>query len=333
MKTVDTILIVGCGSIGSRHATNLNSRNLSVNVCDTDTERAISLADDVNGQAFESVDDGIESDPDVVFVCTPTHHHVRPALKAARAGCDLFVEKPLSNTRDHIGELLDAIEKRDLVTMIGCNLRFHPAVKRIKKLLEEGVIGEPLSARIEAGSYLPGWHPDEDYRELYSAKEDIGGALLDFIHELNYSRWFFGEPQRVSAMFGYESSLEIETEDTASVLAEFDTGVLTQFHLDYVQRAYSRSCHIIGEEGTIKWNWQDHAVKLYVSSTDEWSTEPLQDDWKMNDMYLEMTDHFLDCVRSGRSPTSTLNGGARDLAFALAAKESHRTGNHLQPWI
>lgn len=329
MGHVDTALVVGCGSIGSRHAHNLSSIGVDVSLYDTDHTRSDTVATQVDGEPYDSLRAGLGADPDVVFVTTPSNHHITPAQKAAAAGCDLFIEKPLSNTKDGVEELLDTIERQNLTTMIGSNMRFHPAIETAKQLLDDNRIGSVVSARIEGGSYLPDWHPDDDYRTMYSAKAGVGGALLDYIHELNYAQWLFGDITAISAMFGESSSLEIETEDTAALISRTTTDTLVEFHLDYIQRAYSRSYHTIGEEGTIRWEWEEPTVRRYDPRDECWITEAEWPDWELNQMYRDEIDHFLSCVEKGKKTRSPVTDGYRDLEIALAAKESGATGKQI----
>jgi hypothetical protein len=90
--------------------------------------------------------------------------------------------------------------------------------------------------------------------------------------------------------------LEIETNDVAGILARTVEGTICEFHLDYVQREYSRSCHIIGEEGTIRWSWEDEQVEWYVADKDRWYSFDRPNDWTMNDMYLGEMEHLLSCL-------------------------------------
>lgn len=324
-------LVVGCGSIGTRHARNLSDLGIDLSVFDLDAARQRRLASDVDASAPRSLEAALEDGPDLAVIATPSHHHVEPATEAARAGSHLFVEKPLSNDADGLDELLDVATENDLVTMVGSNFRFHPGIEAIHELLTEDSVGNVVSARIEAGSYLPDWHPDEDYRDLYSAKEGVGGALLDFIHELNYARWLFGDVEAVTAMLGRGSSLEIETEDTASLVARFEDDVLCEFHLDYVQRAYSRSCHVIGEAGTIRWDWDESAVRRYDPRRETWVEEATWgDEWESNRMYVDEMEHFVRCVERDSETRSPLAEGRDDLEVALAAKKSAETGQHVQ---
>src|SRR5882672_7407751 len=123
--------------------------------------------------------------PDTVLVTAPSSMHVELAIVGARNGCHLFIEKPLSHTLDGVGELLETVKRQTLITMVGCNMRFHPGPALVKRLIDEGVVGNVLAARVKTGSYLPEWRPGMNYRDSYSASVQMGGgALLDCIHEI-----------------------------------------------------------------------------------------------------------------------------------------------------
>ena len=321
--------VIGCGSIGRRHATNLNSLGVDLSVYDIDTHTQQELAKKVGAETTDSVDAGLEMNPDMVFVCTPSNHHITPAKKAAQAGCHLFVEKPLSNTAEGVPELFDIIEEERVTTMIGCNYRFHPGIRTVKNTLEKDLIGNVVSARIETGSYLPDWHPWEDYREMYSAKEGVGGVLLDAIHGINYGRWFFGDEEKVSAMLSYKSSLEIETEDTASLTTRYRNGIQCEYHFDYINRVPIKSGHITGEQGSIRWGGENKTVVRSESDTEDWIIEKDYSNWEVNNMYVDMVEHFIDCVENNQQTISPLREGWKDLQLALAAKESSASGRHV----
>lgn len=325
-----SILVVGCGSIGERHAKNLSALGHDLWLFDIDTEKQREVAAATDAMSVDSVSEGIEHDPDCVFVCTPSDKHVGPAQQAAEAGCDLFIEKPLSNNADGVLQLLDTIERNDIVSMIGCNYRFHPAMRTVKTLLDDNAVGHVVSARIETGSYLPDWHPWEDYREMYSAKEGIGGVLLDAIHGINYGRWFFGDERLVTAMLNYDSSLEIETEDTASLIVKYRNSVQCEFHFDYIQRTPIRAGHITGEQGSIRWGGTEKTVRQYDVERETWTVAQDYSDFDINDMYVEMAKHFIECTKTRSATTSPVSDGWKDLQLVLAAKQSYENGRHIE---
>jgi predicted dehydrogenase len=331
MTHADVGLVVGGGSIGQRHTQNL--QDLGVKVAVTDPSAAVrdEVASELNVPTFPELSGALETvEPDFVVVCAPNRHHVGIATEAARADCHVFIEKPLSHDMAGVSDLETVLSTRDLVSLVGCNLRFHPALKKIHHLLQDDVIGPVVAARIEGGSYLPEWFPDTDYRESYSAREELGGGvILDYIHEINYARWFFGEFDTISAMAGQRTHLEVETNDVAGILAETRQGVLCEFHLDYVQRSYSRSCHIIGEEGTIRWSFSDECVEWYLADSDEWYSFEQPEEYRLNDMYLEEMRHFLSCVRNHDETICPVDCGRKDLAVALTARKAANSGHHV----
>jgi len=276
---------------------------------------------------LNSLEEAWQHRPEVAVVAVPNSLHVPLSLEAAKHGCHLFIEKPLSHTMEGVDELLRAVKEKNLITLVGCNMRFHPGIMRVKNLIDEGAIGKVVAARLEAGQYLPDWHPWEDYRNMYSARRELGGGvILDAIHEIDLAHWMLGEVGAVACFAGKLSHLEIDTEDTAAVLLRFANGAIGELHLDYIQRVYSRSCHIIGEEGTILWDFNKRQVKLYSAKTGRWQTFPQNPGYDINEMYIEEMKHFLNCLEGKTKPMLDINSAKRVLEIALAAKEAAKTG-------
>lgn len=322
-------LVMGCGSIGKRHIGNLIALNAQrISAFDLREDRRREVEDQFGVETAPSLEEAWRYDPEVVLITVPTALHVRLAIQAASRGCHLFIEKPLSDRPDGVDELLQEVRNRSLVTLVGCNMRFHPGLLTIKGLLEKGAVGRVVAARVEVGQYLPDWHPWEDYRQGYSARRDLGGGVtLDAIHELDYIRWMLGEVEQVVGFSGKLSHLEIETEDTAGILLRFASGTIGEVHLDYVQRAYSRTCQIIGDEGTVRWDYSTGEVRWYSAERKNWQVFSNPPDWEPNKMYLDEMRHFLQCLAGQDRPSLDVFEAARVLEIALAAKESADRGH------
>src|SRR5882762_11946682 len=102
-------------------------------------------------------------------------------------------------------------------------MRFHPAVQRLQQIVRERLIGRPLAMQVEVGEYLPHWHKYEDYRQMYASIARLGGGVvLSQIHELDSIYSLFGVPKRIFALGGHLSSLEIDVEDVASSLLDYE---------------------------------------------------------------------------------------------------------------
>src|SRR5450755_2840128 len=165
-------LVVGLGGIGQRHTRNL--RSLLGDSCDiiayrvrrdspilTDTlqvEARDGLEERYAIRSFDRLDQALAERPDAVLICNPSSLHMEVALEAARAGCHLLIEKPLSHTLEGIDELEAVVKSQNLVCMIAYQLRFHPCLTVSHRLFSEGAIGRAVACRATIGEYLPGWH-------------------------------------------------------------------------------------------------------------------------------------------------------------------------------
>ena len=317
-------LVIGAGSIGRRHLRNLRTLGATnIIAFDTQAERRAEVADSLGVETIDDLAAAWKCSPDVCLITAPTSLHMQLAGAAAERGCHLFIEKPLSHSWENVEALLGIVAKQGLVTLVGCNLRFHPGLRTVKNLVAENAVGRVVAARVEVGQYLPDWHPWEDYRRSYSARRELGGGvILDAIHEIDYIRWLLGEVAEVVCCAGKLSALEIDTEDTAAILLRFKNGAFGEVHLDYVQRAYSRSCQIIGEEGTIHWDYAGGEVRHYSAHAKRWTVFANPDGWEVNQMYVDEMAHFLRCLDGAEAPEASVFDAAKVLEIALAAKAS-----------
>jgi predicted dehydrogenase len=337
------VLVVGLGAIGQRHVRNLRavlgdraellavrSRGLTHVLSDTLTvEAQEGLCEKYEIRTFDNLENALAQKPEAAFVCNPTSLHIGTALTIARAGCHLFIEKPLAHEYRGVEELEEIVQQRGLVAAVGYQWRFHPCLTTTHALLESEVIGPVLAVRAEVGEYLPGWHTYEDYRETYGARRDLGGGtLLSQIHEMDYLYWFFGLPEKVFTLGGHLSSLEIDVEDVTSTLMLFGKDGLrfpAHLHQDYVQRPASRTCEIIGDRGRIEIDLLGPTVKVYGASGHLAQAHDFRG-FQRNQLFLEQTQRFLACIETGEDPPVSVRDGAQSLRMALAAKESLEKG-------
>ena len=169
-------LIAGYGSIGRRHLNNLLSLGYS-DIVLYRTHQSTLGEDPVKDIPVETnLTKALEMQPDAVIISNPTAKHLEVAIPAAKAGCHILFEKPISHNFDGIDDLKKALQEGGGKVLVGYQFRFHPGIKKIKEILKNKVVGVPLSVRCEWGEYLPDWHPWEDYRKSYSARKDLGGG-------------------------------------------------------------------------------------------------------------------------------------------------------------
>lgn len=319
------VLVIGCGSIGRRHAANA-ARFAAVWVADADPVRAADVAGAMGAAVCASVDAGLSAKPDAVVIAVPHRHHLPLAQAALRVADHVLIEKPLAAELAGVaGFLAGAAGRRVRVV---CNMRFHPAIAALRRALP--MVGRPRFAQAHYGNYLPDMRPGADYRTLYCARvETGGGVILDAIHEIDYLAWFFGPVQRVTAEAGRLGELDIDVEDYASIVLTHAGGVRSEIHLDYLQRSKRRGCVIAGSEGTLVWTSEGKSperclVRFCSAGTSDWQVILDQPDLDANASYVELMQRFLD-PRSGDMDLLDARGGAECLAVALAAKQSAAT--------
>ena len=269
------ILIAGLGSIGRRHLRNLRAMGVGELVLLRSGRSTLPDGELSEFPTERDIGEALQRhQPDAVVISNPTSLHLNVAIPAAEAGCHLFLEKPISHTMAGISTLAKFVNAQNLKVLVGFQFRFHPGLHRIKELLACGTIGEVVSVHAHWGEYLPAWHPWEDYRRGYAAREDFGGGvLLTLCHPFDYLRWLIGEIEGVSALTGKRGGLDIEVEDTANVMLRFANGALGSVHLDYIQRPGTHTLRITGQQGCILWDTADGGVQWYQSETEKWETE------------------------------------------------------------
>lgn len=318
---MERIAIVGCGSIGRRHLQNLQRLGYAdVLVYDPSPTALQALAAAPTVRCSPSLEALLAQAPTVVLVTTPPQVHVEVALAAARANCHLFIEKPLAHTLEGLEALLQETRRRCLITMVGCNLRFHPGPRQVKQWLDAGAIGAVLSARLHTGSYLPRWRPQHDYRQSYSASPVWGGAVLDCIHEVDLALWLLGEARLVAAVTRPATSLGLQTDGLAELLLEHAAGALASVHVNFVQRNYRRSIELIGSHGSIAWDFAAGSVERYGEDGTLAQRVQQPESWQLNDMYVEEMAHFLRCIQTGEATCNPVEQAAQTLVLALAAR-------------
>ena len=316
------ILIVGYGSIGKRHLENfLQFKDVELIVytkrkdLQSVVKRGIKISDSLSWCLKEK--------PDIGIISNESSLHIPIAIKLAKKGLDLFLEKPLSHSLKDIEKLQSIVKEKKLITQMGCNFRFHPCIKKIKSLIEQEKIGRVISVQVQNCSYLPDYHPWEDYKKGYAARRDLGGGIiLTQIHEIDYMYWFFQDVKSVISMSGKLSDLDVTAEDYVSSILKFKNGIIGELHMDYFQRPNFRRCKIRGTKGEIYWESTDNCIKIYMSKKKKWETFFEIKKYDINNSYVEQLKHFLKCVKNRKETINDLEQGITTLKIALAIKKA-----------
>ena len=281
----------------------------------------------MTSEEFDDLDEALAQSPEIMFVTNPNSKHMQVALAGARAGCHLFIEKPMSDSLDGIQDLARP----------GCGGRGGrtrrlpvPLPSRDRGAPEdraEQTMGEVLAAHVVNGEFLPDWHPYEDYRQTHPAIRALGGGSLRIqSHELDYACWIFGPPRRLFAVGGQLTSLEVGSgglrhrPDGNRIDASSRS---VDVHLDYAQRPPRRACEVLFDRGRATWDYYANRLDV-VPREGERSTRSYEG-FARNEMFVIELRHFLECVRGNERPLVDLREAEASLRVALAAERSLRT--------
>ena len=327
---INRILIVGSGSAGTRHLRLARELfpNSQIKVL---RHRAQSTIPQFSDGCLLTIEDAIQFAPQIAVIANPSTFHVHVAQELAQAETHLLIEKPLSSSLEGVAHLIETCKDRKSILMIGYNLRFSPSLQHFQKLLGEGIIGDLLSVRCEVGQFLPSWRPESDYRQGVSAKKELGGgALLELSHEIDYLRWIFGEVEWVRAVLSQQSKLEIDVEDSAHLTVGFlpNSGgrqLIGTLNLDLIRHDHTRTCTVIGEKGTLRWNGLTGEVDLFKEGAISWNKiyghQPQKDE-----TYRTEWQDLADSIQEKKIPFVTGDDGLRALEIIEAARISANTG-------
>ncbi len=329
---LERILIVGLGSIGKRHVRLARKLMPNAQIAVLRHQRCQDIADSGIDHCYTKLNEALLFRPQMAVIANPATHHLEAALSLAQAGVHLLIEKPIAATSQGIAELIETCRSKYTTLMVGYNLRFLPSLQKFRELLEMQRVGRVLSVRSEIGQFLPSWRPSADYRQTVSARSSLGGGvLLELSHEIDYLCWLFGEVEWVSSIQRKQSSLEIDVEDTAHLVMGFThnlagTPVIAALNMDFVRHDTTRTCTVIGETGTLRWNAIAGTVELFEQDTNVWQTLfthlPQKDE-----SYLAEWNHFLACVSDGAHPLISGEDGLGVLRIIEAARQSSTTGS------
>lgn len=337
--------IIGCGGQGGylSEAAAISGRAELVACADIDAARAEQFAAqfgyaDSFGNAAEMLD---EADIEAVIVAT-THDQLQPAaMQAVEAGRHALVEKPMALTAEAGRALVEAARKADVRLMCGYTLRFLPERQEMRRLLDEGAVGEVthvLSGQLIGA--MGGWLGDRSR----------GGGPLYYVgsHALDFLLWMADEPvTEVFAQINWAEDRKVETD--ASIAIRFGNGILGQLLTSQRMGGRYGWCDVVGSAGRLHAEWENDEVFVQSQTMPEYSRPtrievpadahhpqyPREAGARLGGFkYVrswaaEFTE-FADAIREGREPSVSGADAVRALEVIDAAFESDETGRPVE---
>ena len=292
------VCFIGIGSIAKRHIGNLREIasekeiSLQVDAVRRNTNDNPCGIDNIFGKA-----DDLPADYDALFITNPTEFHIDSLNQVAGKSNNFFIEKPLISVK-RLETVKGFHADPDSLYYVACPLRYTNVIQYLKKFVKDHQI---IGVRCISSSYLPEWRPGKDYRDTYSAHKELGGGVsIDLIHEWDYLKFLFGEPESVIYKSGKKSSLEMDCEDTALYIAEY-SDKFVELHLDYFGRKTIREIMLFTPEDTVIGDLVNSKVSFQKSG------EVIDFGEQRNDYQKKELLHFFELMKARKSDNSIEN--------------------------
>jgi predicted dehydrogenase len=266
-------------------------------------------------------------DIDIVDVCTPTNTHAKYAISSMEAGKHVFVEKPIALSLKDADEMIRSAKKNNVKFMVGHVLRFFPEYMKMKEIVDQGMIGEPVIARAFRGGPIPEWSP------WFLDKNQSGGVAIDLaIHDVDFLMWVFN--QRVERVYAKVERLvhrDVTAEDYALINLRFENGGIALVEANWAlpkQFPFTMKLEIDGTKGMIMSDNQSPVpVKLitnekvagFAPETLPW--RPAVHPFPLDPYYRELK-HFIECILEDKTPMTGGEAARNSLEVCLAALKS-----------
>lgn len=319
-----SILVVGVGSIGERHARCFQrTGRADVSICEINDDLRTRIAESYGmSQAFDSLDAAIDTAPDAAVICTPAHLHIPQALRLADSGIPILIEKPLSTTFDGVEVLKALLAERKLAASVAYVTRAHPTVAAMREAIQSGCFGRPLNFVFTSGQHFPLYRPA--YREIYYTRHETGGGAIQdaLTHGVNAVEWIVGPVTELLADAAHLALPGVEVEDTVHLLTRHG-GVMGSFTLNQHQAPNESTLTVVCERGTAR--FEAHRTR-WLSCTEPGADWQVEEEFALerDDLFVRQAEQFLDLLEGRRPPGCTIDEAEQTLRVNLAALASAR---------
>lgn len=312
------------------NAVNGQPDSRAVAVASNDPARARAFAVELGIPAAHESIEALLADPavDVVYVSTTNEQHAPLTLAAARAGKHVLCEKPLALSLNDATAMVAACRAAGVVLGTNHHLRNAVVHRALRRLIQEGTIGQPLAARVFHAVYLPAHLQGWRIKDAAAG----GGVILDItVHDADTLRFVLDdEPVDVIATTAAQGMAAPGLADAVMGVIRFGNGTLAQFHDAFTIRHTGTGFEVHGTEGSlvaVDCMTQQPTGRIYLqrgSDRQEIASGPPED------LYARSVRCFNAAVRGQGRPAATGEDGVRSLATALAAAEAAATGRRAE---
>jgi len=268
-------------------------------------------------------------DVHIVAICTPNHLHAQEAIRAARAGKHLVVEKPIALTVQELRGVVAAVEEHRVTATVGFVLRWNPLVRMARRLVQDGALGDLV---LVEGDYIHRVDPARPGWEWKGRAATSGGTLLmGGCHAVDVLRFCAGEVTEVAAYAAHVARPEFDYPPTITASLRFASGAVGKVSVTFEAFSpYIFNLNLYGSRGTLRNN------RLYAAALDgqtDFATIPtvLPDSADVtHHPFQAEVDDLVAAIRDGRPPLAALADAARSHEVCMAIDRAWTDGRPVE---
>lgn len=293
------VAVIGCGIWGKNVVRNFYNLNALHTVCDLDAENRKNLKEQYPDVNITDDYSSVLKNPEIeaVAVVTPSHTHYKIVKQAIEAGKHVYVEKPISTVACEAEALDKLATENNMVLMVGHLLMYHPAVNRLKMLVNEGVLGEIR-------------YVQSDRLNINHFKNDRS-VMWDLApHDVSMTSYILGkEPVRVISAVG-ASSDNNDIMDITHVTIEYEDNIIAHISDSWIHPQKRVNLLVRGTKATAIFDdtLAENKLQIFESTSPKTSKTEVLDYIEIEPLKLEC-QHFLNCIENGKTARSDGHNG------------------------
>ncbi|MCX7599115.1 MAG: Gfo/Idh/MocA family oxidoreductase [Armatimonadetes bacterium] len=288
-------------------------------VCDLDPERLRAASERFSVDGYGGYEILDRADAEIISVHTPDHLHAEPFILALRAGKHVIVEKPMAASLEDLSRMVEAARAASTKSMVAQVLRFHPLFSFVRKMIDNGQLGEIFYLEAD---YIHDLRYQK-YMEKWKVTIEIP-ILSGGVHPLDLLRWFAGDIVEVYGMANHIAYKEMHEPTTEAALFKFAGGAVGKVAALYgtvspMVEWYNLCVH--GTTGTVRGN------RLCLDGNEAWMEIPVPP--QQGHPFEAEACHFALCILRDEQPLIDAVEGAKSAQACLLAHQSALEGRPL----
>lgn len=335
--------IVGTGAIAEMHAQailGLEEADL-IGVYNRTEEKARTFAKKHGVKVYGGLDEMmVDSEIEIVCICTASGFHLEPALAAIRNGKHCVIEKPLEITPDRCDAIIEEARRNKVEVSVLFQSRYYESALRINEAIENKKLGDlVLGSAYIKWSRTEEYYASADWRGTLSM--DGGGALINQgIHTVDLLQWYMGDVVSVQALKANIKHKGIEGEDTVVAVLEFSSGALGTIECTTAgYPGYARRLELVGTEGSIVLEDND-LIKWDFKETENLDQKANVHETKIggaaDPMAIDTSGHknqikeVIEAIKGNNTTPVSAEEGSKSVRIVCAIYESAQTGKKIE---